>query len=85
MATARRMRHKADDVAPSLTTPRPRLRASAGSSVVRAFAGAVEHELRAKRAAGLPYSILNERGEVVFVHPDGTVRIGRSGGSPAVS
>jgi hypothetical protein len=79
------MRRKTDDAAPSLTTPRSRPRASAGTSVVRAFAGAVEHELRAKRAAGLPYSTVNERGEVVFVHSDGSVRTGRSSDSPAAS
>ena len=63
---------------------RLRNHASAGSEVVRAFAAGVDRELRAKHAAGQPYSTLNARGEVVFVHPDGTVRTGRAGDSPAV-
>ena len=49
---------------------------------MRAFiCQAVGNELRAKHAAGRPYSTLNARGEVVFVHPDGTVRVGRSADS----
>lgn len=85
MATVRRTRRKTEEVAASATIARLRGRASAGNDVVRAFAGAVDRELRAKHAAGLPYSTLNDRGEVVFVHPDGTVRTGRAGDSPAVS
>lgn len=85
MATARRIRRKPDKTAPATTATRLRGRASTGSDVVRVFSGAVERELRAKHTAGRPYSTLNDRGEVVFVHPDGTVRTGRSGESPAVS
>ncbi len=85
MATVRRTRRKTGKVATNATVVRLRNRASAGNDVVRSFAGAVAQELRAKHAAGLPYSTLNARGEVVFVHPDGTVRIGRAGDSPAVA
>jgi len=85
MATVRRTRRKTDKVAASATVVRLRNRASAGEAVVRSLAGAVDRELRAKHAAGLPYSTLNARGEVVFVHPDGTVRTGRAGDSPAVA
>jgi hypothetical protein len=84
MATVRRTRRKAQKVAPSATLVRLRNHASAGSEVVRSFAAGVDRELRAKHAAGRPYSTLNARGEVVFVHPDGTVRTGRAGDSPAV-
>jgi hypothetical protein len=85
MATVRPTRRKADNPAASATVVRLRNRMSAGNDVVRGFAGAVARELRTKHAAGLPWSTLNDRGEVVFVHPDGTIRTGRSGDSPAVS
>jgi hypothetical protein len=84
LATVRRTRRKADKPVISATVTRLRGRASAGADVVRAFAGSVAQELRAKHVAGLPYSTLNDRGEVVFVHPDGTIRTGRAGDSPAV-
>jgi hypothetical protein len=54
---------------------------NSGEAIVRSFATAVAAELHAKHAAGHPYSTLNTRGEVVFVHPDGTVRVGRSADS----
>ena len=85
MATARRVRRETDKVATTATVSPLRGRASAGTGVVRALAGAVDRELHAKHAAGLPYSTLNDRGEVVFVHPDGVVRTGRAGDSPLVS
>jgi hypothetical protein len=85
MATVRRTRRKAQKAAPSATVLRLRNHASAGSDVVQSLAGAVERELRAKQAAGRPYSTMDARGEVVFVHPDGTIRTGRSGDSPAVT
>ena len=84
MATARRMRRKTDDAAPKAAKGAMRARVSAGNEVVRAFTGTVRSELRRKQAASLPYSTLNDRGELVFVHPDGTVRAGRSSDSPAV-
>ncbi len=85
MATVRRTRRKTEKAVTSATVVRLRGGASAGKDVVRSLAGAVDRELRAKHAAGLPYSTLNARGEVVFVHPDGTVRTGRAGDSPAAS
>jgi hypothetical protein len=85
MATVRRTRRKTDKVPSSATVVRMRGRGSAGKDVVRSFAGAVAQELRARHAAGLPYSTLNDRGEVVFVHPDGTIRSGRTGDAPAIS
>jgi len=85
MATVRRTRRKTEKAATGATVVRLRDRASAGKDVVRSFAGVVDRELRAKHAAGVPYSTLNARGEVVFVHPDGTVRTGRTSDSPAVS
>jgi hypothetical protein len=85
MATVRRTRRKADQVTPNATASRVRQRTSAAQAAVQAFANGVAQDLRAKHAAGLPYSTLNARGEVVFVHPDGTVRTGRSADSPAVS
>lgn len=85
MATVRRTRRKTEKVATNPTVVRLRGRAPAENDVVRSFAGAVDRELCAKHAAGLPYSTLNARGEVVFVHPDGTVRTSRAGDSPAVS
>ncbi|HTW73167.1 MAG TPA: hypothetical protein VME47_25040 [Acetobacteraceae bacterium] len=83
MATARRMRHKIEDAAPNVAKGGLRPRTSAGNEVVRGFAGTVRRELRRKQAAGLPISTLNDRGELVFIHPDGTVRTGRSSDSPA--
>ncbi|HUN41436.1 MAG TPA: hypothetical protein VMU81_14185 [Acetobacteraceae bacterium] len=83
MATARRMRRNTEDAAPKVTKGKLGPHASAGNQVVRAFAGTVLRELHRKQAAGLPYSTLNDRGEIVFVHPDGTVRTGRSSDSPA--
>lgn len=85
MATVRRTPRKSAKVAATATAVRPRDHASAGYDVVRSFANTVDRELRAKHAAGMPYSTLNARGEVVFVHPDGTIRTGRAGDSPAVS
>jgi hypothetical protein len=85
MATVRRTRRKTEKAATSATIVRLRGRASAGKDVVQSLAGAVHRELRAKHAAGVPYSTLNAQGEVVFVHPDGTIRTGRTGDSPAVS
>jgi hypothetical protein len=54
---------------------------NSGEDIVRSFATAVATELRAKHAAGHPYSTLNTCGDVVFVHPDGTVRVGPSADS----
>ena len=82
MATVRRTRRKTEKVASSATVVRLRGRTAAGKDVVHSFAGAVAQELRAKHTAGLPYSTLNDRGEVVFVHPDGTIRTGRAGDLP---
>jgi hypothetical protein len=85
MATVRRTRRKTEKAATGATVVRLRGRATAGTAVVRSFAKAIDQELRAKHAAGRPYSTLNAEGEVVFVHPDGTVRTGRTSDSPAVS
>lgn len=85
MATVRQTRRKTAKTATGASVVRLRGRASAGTDVVRSFAKAINQELRAKQAAGLPYSTLNAQGEVVFVHPDGTIRTGRAGDSPAVS
>jgi hypothetical protein len=84
MATVRRTRRKTEKLPSSATVVRLRGRAAVGKDVMRSFAGAVDQELRAKHAAGRPYSTLNARGEVVFVHPDGTIRTGRAADSPAV-
>jgi len=85
MATIRRTRRKIDQVSSSAPVAARRVRAPEGKEVVQAFGSAVDRELRAKHTAGLPYSTLNDRGDVVFVHPDGTIRTGRAGDSPAVS
>ena len=85
MATVRRTRRKTEKVVTSASVVRLRGRTSAGKDVVRSFGDGVAQELRAKHAAGRPYSTLNAQGEVVFVHPDGTVRTGRAGDSPAVA
>jgi hypothetical protein len=85
MASVRRIRRKTDNVAASATVVRLPGQSAAAKDVVRSFASAVGREFDAKRVAGLPYSTLNVRGEVVFVHPDGTVRTGRASDSPAVS
>jgi hypothetical protein len=85
MATIRHTRTKAKQDGASASASRPRNRASAGKDVVCAFGIAIDQMLHVKHAAGLPYSTLNARGEVVFVHPDGTVRTGRDSDSPAAS
>lgn len=85
MATVRRTRRKADKGTASVTAVRLPNRASPGNDTLRRFAGAIDQALRAKHAAGLPYSTLTAQGDVVFVHPDGTVRTGRAADSPAVS
>jgi hypothetical protein len=85
MATVRRTRRKTEKVLTSASVVRLRGRASAGKDAVRSFAAGVAQELGAKHAAGRPYSTLNAQGDVVFVHPDGTVRTGRAADSPAVA
>jgi hypothetical protein len=86
MATVRRTRRKTEKVLTSASVVRLRgRRASAGKDAVRSFAAGVAQELGAKHAAGRPYSTLNAQGDVVFVHPDGTVRTGRAADSPAVA
>jgi hypothetical protein len=49
--------------------------------IMRSFTTAVAAELHAKHTAGHPYSTLNTHGDVVFIHPDGTVRFGSSADS----
>jgi hypothetical protein len=82
MATARRIRTKADAEAPK---PARRPNTAAAPKAMRTFSGAVTRLVRERHAAGKPYSTLNDRGEVVFVHPDGSIRSGRAADSPVVS
>lgn len=88
-STRRKLREPTDHPAPAAPARSPKVvalaskrrRLTEAEAVVRSFAAAVSAELRAKHAAGRPYSTMNAAGEVVFVHPDGSVRVGRSADS----
>lgn len=51
-------------------------------AAMKAFAAFLQEELRQTLAAGQPYSTLMD-GQVVWMHPDGVLRLGMEPTSPA--
>lgn len=53
--------------------------------MTEAFQTAVQDEIRRKRLNGRAYSITTADGRLVFIHPDGSIRLGRDSASPLAS
>lgn len=57
-------------------------RPTEAARITHAFHTAAKAEIDRNHAAGLPYSTLTPDGRLVFVHPDGSRRLGRDLTSP---